>query len=91
MCSTVKFVLRISEVKFATSPIGETSLTKLTSLSKITSLARTGKFSCSREIKTKTHLERWVLSCAKGTMFLSLRVLATPFDIVSIVEIRVIS
>ena len=42
-------------------------------------------------IKTKTHLERWVLNCAKGTMFLSFGVLATPFDIVNIVKYRVIS
>ena len=27
----------------------------------------------SLEIKTKTHLERWVLNCAIGTMYLSLR------------------
>ena len=43
------------------------------------------------EIKTKTHLERWVLNCAIGTMFLSLRVLRVPFDIVNIVKYRVIS
>ena len=48
-------------------------------------------FHCSREIKTKTHQGRWVLSCAKGTMFLYLRVLAIPFDIVNNVTYRVIS
>ena len=44
-------MLCTSEVKFATLPLGKTSLTKRTSLSRITSLARTGKFSCSQRDK----------------------------------------
>jgi len=51
----------------------------------ISQISEADLFHCSREIKTKTHLERWVLNCAKGTMFLSLRVLKVAFDIVNIV------
>ena len=46
-CKQWSLGYRLSEVKFATSLLGETSLTKWTSLSKITSLAHKGKFSCS--------------------------------------------